>query len=126
MFFKKKEAGPPAPVLHAYDDDFDQLVLEAEGVTLVDFWAPWCAPCLMMGPILDEIAIEQEEHGVRVVKVNSDEAPETAERFEIRSIPTLIFFKDGEPLFEMSGIVPKPVLEREIGEIRAGVTPESD
>jgi thioredoxin len=120
MLFKKKER-PPAPVVHAGDDDFDAVVLESSGVTLVDFWAPWCGPCRMMGPILDEIAIEQADRGVRVVKVNSDQAPATAERFEIRSIPTLVFFKDGEPLFEMVGLVSKPVIERELNEIRGSL-----
>ena len=117
MFFKKRER-PEAPVVHAGDADFDAIVLESPGIKVVDFWAPWCAPCRMMGPILDEIAIEQAERGVTVVKVNSDEAPATAERFEIRSIPTLIFFKNGEPLFEMVGLVSKPVIERELDEIR--------
>ena len=115
MFFKKKKRVEP-PILHATDDDFDAIMADQPGVTIVDFWAPWCGPCRMMGPILDEIAVEQAELGVRVVKVNSDEAPETARRFEIRSIPTVIFFKDGEPEFEMVGLVPKPVLEREIAE----------
>ena len=118
MFFKKKR--PEAPIVHAGDTDFDTVVLESSGITLVDFWAPWCGPCRMMGPILDEIAIENAGHGVTVVKVNSDEAPQTAERFEIRSIPTLIFFQDGEPLFEMVGLVSKPVIERELDELRAG------
>ncbi len=118
MFFKKKKR-VEAPILHATDDDFDAIVAEGDGVTIVDFWAPWCGPCRMMGPILDEIAIEHAENGVRVVKVNSDEAPETTERFGIRSIPTIIFFKNGEPEFEMVGLVPKPVLEREIAECLA-------
>ncbi len=117
MFFKKKQR-PEAPIVHAGDTDFDTIVLGSSGITLVDFWAPWCGPCRMMGPILDEIAIEQAEHGVTVVKVNSDEAHQTAERFEIRSIPTLIFFQDGEPLFEMVGLVSKPVIERELEELR--------
>ncbi len=115
MFFRKKEK-VDAPILHATDDDFDAIIADRPGVTIVDFWAPWCGPCRMMGPILDEIAIEHAERGVRVVKVNSDQAPETAQRFDIRSIPTIIFFKDGEPEFEMVGLVPKPVLEREIEE----------
>ena len=115
MFFKKKPQ-PVAPVLHAVDEDFDRLI-DHPGVTVVDFWADWCGPCRMMEPILNEVSIEQEEKGVRVLKVNVDQAPRTAERFEIRSIPTLVFFRDGEPQFEMVGLVPKPVLEREIGEL---------
>jgi len=115
MFFKRRNK-PPAPILHAEDADFEEMV-SAPGITLVDFWAAWCGPCRMMAPILDEIAIEQAEHGVRVVKVDVDQAQETAQRFSIGSIPTLIFFRDGEPLFEMVGLVSKPVLEREIGEL---------
>lgn len=116
MFFNKRNR-PVAPIIHAVDADFDATVLDAKGVTVVDFWAPWCGPCRMMAPILDDLAIEQAERGVRVVKVNTDEAPATSERFSIKSIPTLIFFKDGEPLFEMVGMVPKPVLERELDQI---------
>lgn len=119
MFFRRKPR-PPAPVIHATDEDFDDLVLGARGVTVVDFWAGWCAPCRMMAPILDEIAIEWQDRGVRVVKVDTDVAQETALRFEIRSIPTLVFFQDGEPRFEMVGLVSKPVLEREL----AGLTGE--
>ena len=116
MFFKKR-AKPQAPVVHATEEDFDELVEGSSGISIVDFWAPWCAPCRMMEPILDEIAIDHAEDGVTVVKVNTEVAQQLAERFEIRSIPTLIFFKDGEPLFEMVGLVPKPVLEREISQL---------
>jgi len=116
MFFKKKQRSQ-APIVHARDEDFARLVEDRHGITIVDFWAPWCSPCKMMGPILDELAIEQQERGVQVTKVNVDQAPETAERFGIRSIPTLIFFQDGEPLFEMVGLVSKPVIEREIAEL---------
>ncbi len=120
MIFKKKE-NVEAPILHATDQDFDTIISAEPGVTVVDFWAEWCGPCRMMGPILDEVATEQAERGVRVVKVNTDVATETAQRFSIRSIPTLIFFKDGEPEFEMVGLVPKPVLQREIdGLVGAG------
>lgn len=112
MFFRKRPK-PVAPIIHAHDDDFDEIV-EVGGVTIVDFWAPWCGPCRMMAPILDEVALEHAESGVRVVKVNVDDASETAKRFEIRSIPTLMFFRDGEPLFEMVGLVSKPILKREI------------
>ena len=114
MFFRRKPR-PVAPILHAGDDDFEDLLGSEPGVTLVDFWAPWCAPCRLMAPLLDEVAIEGAERGIRVMKVNVDQAPETAARFEVRSIPTLVFFRDGEPEFEMVGLVPKPVLDREIG-----------
>lgn len=116
MFFKKRPR-PEPPVFHATDEDFVEVVEEASGVTIVDFWAPWCGPCRMMEPILEEIALDHADRGVRVVKVNADVAQGSAERFGIRSIPTLIFFRDGEPLFEMVGLVPKPVLEREIGQL---------
>ncbi len=115
MFFKKKPR-PAAPIVHATDEDFDVVVAEP-GIAIVDFWAAWCRPCRMMAPILDEIAIEQAERGVRVVKVDVDQAPDTGERFGIRSIPTIVFFQDGAPLFEMVGLVSKPVLEREIDEL---------
>ena len=124
MFFKKKPR-PVAPIIHADDDDFDTLLAKEPGVTLVDFWASWCAPCRMMAPILDEVAIEGAGQGVRVMKVNVDQAPGTAERFEIRSIPTLVFFRDGEPAFEMVGLVPKPVLEREIESLQKGDDPQT-
>ncbi len=119
-FFKKREAAPPPPFIHAYDDDFEALVQNVPGIAVVDFWAPWCGPCRMMEPILGEIASEFSDRGVRVVKVDIDQAQETAEAYGVRSIPTLIFFKDGEPLFEMVGAVPKPVLEREIGALLEG------
>ncbi len=119
MFFRKKPA-VAAPIVHLGDDDFDDRVLGADGVTVVDFWAPWCGPCRMMEPILNEIAIDFEDRGVTVAKVDTDQAPETAGRFEIRSIPTLIFFRDGEPLFQLTGLVSKPILERELGELLAG------
>ena len=123
MFFKKK-ASVEAPIIHADDEDFDDLVTNQDGVAVVDFWAPWCAPCHMMAPILDEVAIQMADQGVRIVKVNVDDAPETSAGFGIRSIPTIMFFKDGEPEFEMVGMVPKPVLEREIKELLSGESSE--
>lgn len=123
MFFRKRPR-PEPPVVHAGDDDFEELVEGAPGIAVVDFWAPWCPPCRVMGPLLDEIALELEEDaGVRVVKVDVDRAPETAARYAIRSVPTLMFFRDGEPLFEMVGLVPKPVVLREIDELRTGSPP---
>ncbi len=119
MFFKRRAPTVPPPFVHAYDDDFDALVGPGSGLAVVDFWAGWCAPCRMMEPILGEIATEYSGRGVQVVKVDIDQAPETARSFGVRSVPTIIFFRDGEPLFEMVGAVPKPVLVREIEEIMA-------
>lgn len=119
MLFGRKKSPVEYPILHADDHQFDALI-QQPGTAVVDFWAPWCGPCRMMEPILGEISLEWADRGVRVVKVNVDEAQELAASFEIRSIPTLVFFQDGEPLFEMVGLVSKPVLERELGEIVSG------
>lgn len=113
MFFRKKEKKASA-IVHMGDEEFDRDISALPGVAVVDFWAPWCGPCRMMGPLLEDVARDFRDRGVTVVKVNTDEAPVTAERFGIRSIPTLVFFRKGEPLFEVVGLVPQPVLEREL------------
>lgn len=120
MFFRKRPPETPPPILHAYDDDFEQVLGDAPGLAVVDFWAAWCGPCRMMEPILGEVAREFEDRGVRVIKVDTDAAPATAAMFEIRSIPTIVFFQDGEPLFQFAGAVPKPVLVREIESVLTG------
>jgi len=76
-------------------------------VVVVDFWAPWCGPCRMIAPIIEELAEEYKEKGVVIGKVNTDEAPEIAGEFGIRSIPTVIFFKNGEVVDTMIGAAPK-------------------
>lgn len=77
------------------DANFDAEVIESTTPVLVDFWAPWCPPCRMLGPVMDEIAAEKE--GVaKIVKVNVDENQELAKRFKVQSIPLLLFFKGGE------------------------------
>jgi len=76
-------------------------------VVVVDFWAPWCGPCRMIAPIIEELAEEYKDKGVVIGKVNTDEAPEIAGEFGIRSIPTVIFFKNGEVVDAMVGAAPK-------------------
>jgi thioredoxin 1 len=81
-------------VKHADDSNFSTVVLKAEKLSLVDFWAPWCGPCRAIGPILEELASEYGER-VNIVKVNVDDNPATASQYGVRSIPTLILVKNG-------------------------------
>ncbi|MGV2831026.1 thioredoxin [Myxosarcina sp. GI1(2024)] len=91
------------------DSSFTEQVLESEVPVLVDFWAPWCGPCRMVAPVVEEIA-EQYEGQVKVVKLNTDENPQVASQYGIRSIPTLMIFKDGQRVDMVVGAVPKTTL----------------
>ncbi len=91
------------------DSTFKESVLESEVLVLVDFWAPWCGPCRMVAPVVDEIA-QQYEGQIKVVKLNTDENPATASNYGIRSIPTLMIFKGGERVDMVVGAVPKTTL----------------
>ena len=97
------------------DSTFDETVASDGTPVLVDFWAEWCGPCKMIAPILEEIADEQGE-ALQVAKINVDEAGDIARRFEVMSIPTLILFKDGEPVKRIVGAKPKQALLDDIAE----------
>jgi thioredoxin 1 len=91
------------------DNTFEQEVLTSDVPVLVDFWAPWCGPCRMVAPVVDELS--QDFNGqVKVVKINTDENPTIASQYGIRSIPTLIVFKDGQPVDRVVGALPKSTL----------------
>ncbi len=87
------------------DDSFEQDVLKAEGPVLVDFWAEWCGPCKMIGPALEEISDELD--GVTIAKLNIDDHPNTPGKYGVRGIPTMILFKDGQPVETKVGASPK-------------------
>jgi len=94
------------------DATFDDEVIKATTPMIVDFWAPWCGPCRMVGPIIDEIAQEHSDK-VAIGKVNVDENPGVASKYGVMSIPTIILFKDGEPAKKVIGARSKADFERE-------------
>ncbi|HOF06187.1 MAG TPA: thioredoxin [Syntrophales bacterium] len=97
-------------IKHVGDNDFDQEVIKSDIPAIVDFWAPWCGPCRALGPLVEELAAGYKGR-VKVTKLNIDESPLTAEKYGVRSIPTLILFKDGQVLDTLIGLVPKDKLE---------------
>jgi thioredoxin 1 len=94
------------------DTNFQAEVIESEQPVLVDFWAPWCGPCRVVGPVLEEIADERDD--LRIVKLNTDENPQTAGAFQVLSIPTMILFKNGQPAKKIVGAYPKRKLVQEL------------
>jgi thioredoxin 1 len=98
------------------DANFEQEVLKSDKPVLVDFWAPWCGPCQMMGPIIEELAKEMEGK-VKIGKMNVDENPATAEKFGIMSIPSIKIYKEGRVIKEFTGVQSKESLKEELGKI---------
>jgi len=103
-------------VLELTDADFDDVVNSSNVPVLVDFWAPWCGPCKMMGPVLEELALEVGEKA-KIYKVNTDESRDSAIEFGITSIPTLILFNQGQIAKKWSGLTNKADILEEINEL---------
>jgi len=99
-----------AETIHLTEQTFDETLIATQGLLMVDFWAEWCGPCRAIAPVLEEIA-EASEGRVTLVKVNVDENPGLAARYDIRSIPTILFVKQGTVVERVVGAVPKAVLQ---------------
>ncbi len=104
-------------VIELTDATFDQEITNDEGITVVDFWAPWCGPCRMVSPVIEELS-EEYEGQVRFAKVNVDDNQQIAGAFGIRSIPTIGFFKNGEAVGAVVGAYPKQALKDVIEQVR--------
>ena len=101
-----------ADIIEVTDASFQAEVIESETPVLVDFWAPWCGPCRVVAPVLEEIA--QERDDVRIVKLNVDENQVTAAEYQVLAIPTMILFKNGQVAHTIRGAYPKKKLEQEL------------
>lgn len=99
------------------ETSFDQEVTNSPVPVLVDFWAPWCGPCKMQGPIVEELSHDFEDKAIKIAKLNVDEAPSITSRFHILSIPTLILFKGGVPVDTMVGVQDKSTLAAKLNAV---------
>lgn len=101
------------------DASFEQEIGAFPGIAIVDFWAAWCGPCRMQGPIIDQLSADLVDSGVKVAKLNVDENPDAAQRFGVMSIPTLIIFKGGKAVDKLVGVTPLASLKARIQRAQA-------
>ena len=105
-------------VVEFTDANFDSEVLQSDAPVLVDFWAPWCGPCRMIAPMVEELAIENET-AAKIGKINIDEHPDAAQKYNVSAIPTLIVFKGGEVVERLQGVQPKARLQESLDAAKA-------
>ena len=118
IFFEKRRKFVMSSdkIIQVSDADFDEKVLKSDIPVLVDFWAAWCGPCRAIAPVIDQLA-EEYEGKVKIAKMNVDENPATPGKFGIRAIPTLILFKDGNVVEQITGAVGKTVIENALSKV---------
>ena len=105
--------------LQLTDTSFDSEVVKSETPVLVDFWAPWCGPCRMLSPVVDELSKEYNGK-IKVGKLNTDDNTQVANRYRISAIPTLLFFKSGKVVDQLVGVHPKPEIKKRLDALLAG------
>lgn len=105
-----------ANIVTVTDENFADQIEGSDGLSMVDFWAAWCGPCRLIAPFIEQLADEYRDQGVTVGKLDVDHNPHVAARFGVRSIPSVLFFKDGQHVDTVVGAVPKPHLEQKIQE----------
>ena len=101
-------------IIEVTDANFAEEIENGEGLHMIDFWAAWCGPCRLIAPIVNELADEYQGKGLRVGKLDVDSNPQTTTRFRVMSIPSVLFFKNGEQVDQVVGAVPRAVLEEKV------------
>jgi thioredoxin 1 len=109
-----------AKPIHVTDAEFEEIVLQSDLPVIVDFWAPWCGPCLMVAPILDRLA-EDFDGQLVIAKVNTDENSEWAMKYGVQGIPTMLFIKNGEVVLEQVGALPEASLREMVDGLLVGI-----